>query len=98
NALRDLQAEYSQIYWAHQGIDPKKLDQKEIDKDAAALRAVQNAAIKLDQARLAYEQAKKDEVNGIADAQTRVDRAQATFDQLVKGAHADEIAAAQAKV
>ena len=98
NKLRDLQAEYSQIYWANQGIDPKKLDQTEIDKEAAALRAVQNASVELDQARVAYEQAVKAEITGVAAAQTQVDQAQAKFDLLVKGPRADEIAAAQAKV
>ena len=98
NKLRDLQADYSKIYWAHKDIDPKKLEQKEIDKEASALRAVQNASIELDQARSDYDEAVKREIAGVAAAQAQVDEAQAKFDLLVKSAGADEIAAAQAKV
>jgi HlyD family secretion protein len=97
NDLRDKQAEYSRIYWENQG-QTNQLDQQRLDREAAALRAIQNAEKALDQARLAYEQARQAEVNGVAAAEAEMREAEAAQREVLAGADASLFAAARARL
>jgi HlyD family secretion protein len=100
--LRNLQDDYSRIYWENVELRDKLGDddmpQERIDLEAAALRSVQIAEADLQQAQVAYDQSKQAEVEGIASAEARVRDAQARLDQLVAAPENDKIAAARAKV
>ncbi len=96
NALRDLQAEYSRIYWANQ--NNSNLQQEDKDSEAAALRAVENAEYNLEQAELAYELSQQVEKAGIEAAENRLAAAQIDLQQLLEGATDDQLAAARARV
>jgi HlyD family secretion protein len=96
NALRDLQAEYSRIYWANQ--NDSNLQQADKDREAGALRAVENAEYNLEQAELAYELAQEVEKAGIETAENRLNAAQIDLQQLLEGATEDQLAAARARV
>lgn len=102
NDLRDLQAEYSQIYWDNRELENnlrgEELPQTNKDQEEAALRAVQSAEQALGQAKLAYEKAQQAEVTGIANAETQVREAQARLDEVLAGFDADEIEGARAQV
>jgi HlyD family secretion protein len=96
NALRDLQAEYSRIYWANQ--NNSNLQQADKDREAGALRAVENAESNLEQAELAYELSQQVEKAGIASAENTLTAAQINLQQLLEGATDDQLAAARARV
>jgi HlyD family secretion protein len=99
NYLRDLQAEYSRIYWQNQGDKAdRQLEQAELDEEAAALRAVENGQAALSQALLEYEEAFKAEVTGIAAAESRLQDSQERLTKLKRGADPDELVAARARL
>ncbi|WP_240695742.1 HlyD family efflux transporter periplasmic adaptor subunit [Candidatus Chloroploca sp. Khr17] len=100
NALRDLQAAYSRIYWENRDMErlPDDLPQARIDAEAAALRAVENGQTALAQAQLEVDQAHQAEGTGLNDAEARVQAAQARIDELLAGADPDQLAAARAQV
>jgi HlyD family secretion protein len=104
NRLRDAQAEYSRIYWENRELEDdlqrsgRELPQEARDREAAVLRAVQDAERAISQARANYEQAVQHEISGIATAEARVTAAQAGLDLLLEGADNDELAAARAQV
>ncbi len=104
NELRNAQDSYSQIYWENRELEDQlarfgdELPQKNKDDEAAALRAVQNAEITLQEAQVAYEQAQQAENNGIASAKAQVRDAQAALDKLLSPADEDELAAARARI
>jgi HlyD family secretion protein len=96
NALRDVQAEYSRIYWANQ--NNSNLQQADKDREAAALRTVENAEYNLEQAELAYELAQQVEKAGIETAENRLAAAQINLQELLEGPSEDQLAAARARV
>lgn len=104
NTLRDLQQNYSGIYWENRergqdwGSVNLDVEQKYKDREESALRAVRNGEIALEQARVAYEEAKQAEVTGIQQAEARVREQQARHEELLQGYDADEIAAARANL
>lgn len=104
NQLRDMQADYSRIYWENRELEDdlrgfgRELPQEAKDREDAALRAVQDAERAVNQARANYEQAQQNEISGLAAAQARVSAAQASLDLLLEGADSDELAAARAQV
>lgn len=100
NTLRNAQDEYSRIYWQNRELErlPGQLPQEFRDREAAALRAVQNAEEGLSQARLALEQARKNEQSGLAAADAQVANTQAGLDRLLAGAQSDQLAAARAQL
>jgi HlyD family secretion protein len=104
NRLRDTQAEYSRIYWENRELEDdlrgfgRELPQDAKDREAAALRAVQDAERAVSQAQANYEQAQQNEISGIAAAEARVTAAQASLDLLLEGADSDDLAAARAQV
>ncbi len=104
NNLRDAQARYSQIYWDNIDLAKKLADigkslpQENIDAEASAWRAVENAEAAMDQARLAYEQAQARQDASIRTAQSQVTTAAANLAKLTNGATEQDVAAAQASV
>jgi multidrug efflux pump subunit AcrA (membrane-fusion protein) len=100
NTLRDLQDEYSRIYWRNRELAslPGDLPQSYLDEEAAALRNVQDAEASLEQARIDYEAAKQNEINGLQSREAEVKSAQAALDKLLSDTKSDEVAAARAEV
>jgi HlyD family secretion protein len=102
NTLRNAQDAYSRIYWENidlaNRLGDKELPQERIDQAAAALRAVQNAETTLQQAQVAYEQARQNEVEGLANAEARVRDTEARLAQLLAAPEADQQAAARARI
>jgi HlyD family secretion protein len=96
NRLRDVQAEYSRIYWDNQ--NNSNLQQADKDREAAALRTVENAEYNLEQAELAYELAQEVERAGIETAENQLAAAQIDLQELLEGATEDALAAARARV
>jgi HlyD family secretion protein len=102
NTLRNAQDEYSRIYWDNvelrDNLNGEDMPQERIDQEAAALRAVQNGEASLQQAQVAYDQARQAETEGVATAEARVRDAQARLEQLVAAPENDKISAARAQV
>lgn len=100
NALREAQDSYSTLYWQNRQAEkaPGGLSQSAKDQEAAAQRAVADAEEALKQARLAYEQARQDEVIGIQQAEASLASARRTLQSLQAGPTEAEIAAARAAV
>ena len=100
NNLRDAQASYSTLYWNNRQQEkaPGGLSQASKDAEAASLRAVDNAKESLTQANLAVEQAKQDEITGVAKAEATLKDAQTQLSTIKDGATAAEIASARASV
>lgn len=100
NALRDAQEEYQRVYWDNRELEklPGDLPQSRIDQEAQALRAVQNAEAELETARIAYEQAKQDEINTLQTREAELNSAIVARDKLLSGAATSELAAARAEV
>jgi len=100
NSLRDAQDSYSTVYWDNRRLEkmPGALPQSNKDQEAAALRAVQNAEASLQQAQAAFEQAKQDEVTGLANADSSLKDAQTQLDVLLAGPTAADLASAEASV
>jgi RND family efflux transporter MFP subunit len=104
NNLRDAQASYSEIYWSNLNLQKRlaergqTLPQADIDAEAAAWHAVENAESAMEQARLSYETAKNQEETSLKTAQSQVSTAQANLNELFVGASATDLASAQASV
>ncbi|MBX0328011.1 HlyD family efflux transporter periplasmic adaptor subunit [Oscillochloris sp. ZM17-4] len=100
NSLRDAQDAYSTIYWSNRQAEsrPGDLPQSSKDQEASALRAVQNAEASLAQAQASFAQAKQDEVNGVANAESSLKDAQVQLDALLAGPTATDLTSAQASV
>jgi HlyD family secretion protein len=104
NTLRDRQAEYQRVYWDNrereQQLDRfgQELPQEALDAELAALRAVENAEGALAQAQLAAEQARQNEISGIAAAEAQVRNVEAGLSRVESGADSDQIAAARAQL
>lgn len=104
NRLRDAQDYYSSLYWdnreKHSNWDSPdaNIDQNLREKEDQALRSVQTAEKEVENARLAYEEAQKAEIDGIAEAEAGVREAQARHEELLDGVDADEIAASRARL
>jgi HlyD family secretion protein len=100
NSLRDAQDSYSTLYWQNRQLDSNMgdLPQSNVDEEAAALRAVQNAEESYRQAQLSYEQAKQDELTGVQQAEASLKDAQDQLAALQDGATDAEIASARASV
>ncbi|NTU81135.1 MAG: HlyD family efflux transporter periplasmic adaptor subunit [Chloroflexales bacterium] len=100
NNLRDAQDSYSTIYWQNRQLEkaPGELSQTNKDNEAAAQRAVSSAEESLRQAQLAFEQAKQDEVIGLAQAESQLKDAQEQLAAVADGATEAEIASARASV
>lgn len=101
NNLRDAQANYSEIYWSNRNLEQKlaergqTLPQSNIDQEAAAWHAVENAEANMEQARLSYETAKKQEETALLSAQNQVTTARLNLDALYAAASAADLAAAR---
>lgn len=101
NRLRDIQANYSGVYWDNREIerdwDAVNLDlpQKHKDQEESALRAVRSAEDELAQARINYENARLAEITGIQAAEARVRELQAAHTDLLNGSDPDVIASAR---
>ena len=104
NNLRDAQAHYSQVYWDNRELEDrlekigKSLPQENVDAEAQAWRAVENAQASMEQARLSYEQALQRQETSLRSAQAQVDAARANLERLIAGSTSAEIAALQAAV
>jgi HlyD family secretion protein len=98
NALRDRQADYSRIHTENETLGSAQLDQQSIDRETAALHAMEDAEKALTQASVAYEQAKQAEITGVAAAEADRRSAQAALDELLAGADAGQLSAARAQV
>lgn len=100
NALRNAQDEYSRIYWENRELEklPGDLPQTNKDNETAAQRAVKDAETALEAARVAYEQARQDEVNTLATNEAALSSAIASRDKTVAGPKAEELADARAAV
>ncbi|NTW02692.1 MAG: HlyD family efflux transporter periplasmic adaptor subunit, partial [Oscillochloris sp.] len=100
NSLRDAQDSYSTIYWDNREQEklPGDLSQSAKDEESAALRAVHTAEENFKQAQLSYEQAKQDEITGVAQAEADLKDAQVQLDDLLAGSTDAELASAQASV
>ncbi|MBX0329494.1 efflux RND transporter periplasmic adaptor subunit [Oscillochloris sp. ZM17-4] len=100
DTLRDRQDEYSRIYWDNREKErrPGDLPQADKDSEASALRAVGSAEESLSQAQLAYEQARQDEVSGVAKAESQLREAETKLRVTREGATEAELIQAQASV
>lgn len=100
NNLRNAQDGYSRIYWENRELEklPGDLPQTAIDAESEAERAVQDSQRLMEQAQVAWDQARQAEVEGIAAAEAQVRDAQAQRDQLVAPPDDDRAAAARAQV
>ncbi|WP_299645139.1 HlyD family secretion protein [uncultured Chloroflexus sp.] len=104
NALRDAQQAYSDLYWKNREREEQlakfglELPKEAKDAEEQLLRAVESAETRYKQAQLAYEQARQNEIDGIAAAEAQVRTARSNLQRLLDGPTADLIAAADAAV
>ncbi len=100
NALRNVQDEYSRIYWENRELEklPGELPRERVDRETAALRAVADAEAALEAARIAYEQARADEISVLAAREADLTSALDARDKLLAGARPEELASARAEV
>ena len=101
NNLRNAQDSYSRIYWENRNAVAQSgasLPQVAVDAERAALRAVSDAETLLAQSQLAYEQAQRAEISGIAAAEAQLREAKARYDLLIAPPEADQLAAARSQV
>ncbi len=104
NAVRDAQAEYSQIYWSNRELENelarfnRELPQENRDREEATLRAINNAEQALEQAKLALEQAQQAEITGIQAAEQEVVQAEAALAKLLLPPDQDRLAAARSAI
>lgn len=104
NALRDAQKIYSDVYWNNRTIEAqlakfdRELPEELVQAEEQALRQVESAEARLEQVKLGYEQAKQNEIDGIAAAEAQVRTAEAGLRRVLDGATADLIAGADAAV
>lgn len=98
NEVRNRQDNYERIYWYNENKGRDNLTQSDIDAEAAALRALENAESQLVQAQLTYEEAQKDEITGIQRAEAGVVEAEARLNRLFLPPDPDQLAAAQKRI
>lgn len=100
NSLRTAQDAYSTVYWQNRQKEksPAGLAQSDIDNEAAAQRSVQNAQESLNQAQIAYDQSKQDEVTSIQQATSSLKDAQTQLDTVLAGATEVQLAQAESQV
>lgn len=102
NEIRNLQDQYSQIYWDNRELEDalrgEELPQENKNREEAALRAVETAEQRLEQAKLAYEEAQKAEMSGIQQAEQQVIQAEQALEKLLLPPDPDDRAAAEAAV
>jgi HlyD family secretion protein len=114
DTLRLAQEAYSSAFWDNQqaqdGRDPRT-GQKFINSNEGDAKkreyeeALRNAQIQLsqaeasvEQAKVAYENARQQEINDVANAQAQVDDARVKLNEVMKGPKAPDVSAAQAQV
>jgi len=104
NALRDAQKAYSDIYWSNRNLEDQlarfdlELPDELVEAEEQALRQVQSLEARLEQTKLAYEQARQNEIDGLAAAEAQVRTAEASLARVLEGATADLQAGADAGV
>jgi HlyD family secretion protein len=104
NNLRDLQQNYSGIYWENRETERNwdspeaNVDQHLRDREDSALRAVKSAEAELEMARNLYDKAKKNEETGIAAAEARVKEAEANYTEVIDPAEPEEVARVRASL
>lgn len=104
DALRDAQEFYDDVYWSNRRLEQQLAkfdadlpeDLKQLEEQA--LRNVQAAEARFEQAKLLYEQAKQNEIDGLKSAEAVVRSAEANLQRLLDGATADVRAAVDAQV
>ncbi len=104
NEVRNSQEEYSRIYWENRELENalarggNELPQEDKDEEAAALRAVEDAEMTLEQQRVAYEEAQQEEVTTLQERESDLREAQINLDDVLSGARTEDLAAARAEV
>lgn len=104
NEVRNKQEEYSRIYWENRELENAlarggdELPQEEKDEEAAALRAVEDAEMTLEQQRVAYEEAQQEEITTLQERESDLREAQANLDDVLSGARTEDLAEARAEV
>ncbi|MFP4438948.1 MAG: efflux RND transporter periplasmic adaptor subunit [Chloroflexaceae bacterium] len=104
NEVRNKQEEYSRIYWENRELENAlarggdELPQEDKDEEAAALRAVEDAEMTLEQQRVAYEEAQQEEITTLEERESDLREAQANLDDVLSGARTEDLAAARAEV
>ena len=101
NRVRDAQQQFADISEALNRAyrdRGRPVPDEEQAREDAAMRAVQDAQGGLEQAGLAYEAAKQNEIAALAQADGAIREAQAALDTLRAGATPSDVAAAQAAV
>ncbi|HEX6289272.1 MAG TPA: efflux RND transporter periplasmic adaptor subunit [Herpetosiphonaceae bacterium] len=114
DAVRLAQNTYSSAYWDNQqaqsGIDPKTgqpfstsaaedlAKQQYAEVLQTAELQLRQAESRLEQARIAYDNARQQEINDVATAQAQVDDAQTQLNELLKGPKDTSVAQAQAQL
>ncbi len=104
NALRNAQDEYSRVYWENRELEDqlasfgRELPREDVDREEAALRSVADAEAALDNAKLAYEKAKQDEITTLEARESALASAIASHDALLEGVEEEDLADARAAV
>jgi RND family efflux transporter MFP subunit len=100
NALRNVQDDYSKIYWENRELErlPGDLPQQRIDLEEQSLRAVRDAEAALETARLALAAAEQDEINRLRQYEASLASAVAARDRLFAAPRNNELASARAEV
>lgn len=104
NALRNVQDEYSSVYWSvretERNLDDVEQDtwQDQRDREEQALRRVRDAEKEVEKAINAYEEAQQAEIVGIQQAEANLLDAELRLEDVLAGAKEAELAAARAKV
>ncbi len=104
NNVRNAQDNYSRIYWENRELEEdlrrfgRELPQEARDREAQALRQVQDAETALEQARINLENAQQAEITGIQAAEEQLAQAQAQLDRLLLPPDENQVAAAEAQL
>ncbi len=98
NALQNVQDVYGKIKDENDQKKPQDLTGDDKDREAKALRDVNDAQARVNQASLNYDAAKKSEIAQLAQADANIQEAQAALDKLKAGPTAEDVSIAQAGV
>lgn len=99
NTLRNKQDAFSKVYWDNRKLEGYgKLPQERIDEEVTAKRDVADAELALSQSRIAYDEAKQNEVATLQTREADVRKAQASLDKVLEGPRAEDMAEARAAV
>jgi RND family efflux transporter MFP subunit len=99
NTLRNKQDEFSNVYWENRKLEGfGKLPQERIDAEVTAKRDVADAEAALNQKRIAYDEAKQNEIATLQTREADVRKAQASLDKVLSGPRAEDLAEARAAV